>query len=81
LGAQGILVYISFRRGAKFAAYAFIVAVLCMLGMSGMASGEQTVARQWIEQSINTIGQIGFAVGSYALYHSYTRTEGEINCV
>lgn len=69
LGAQGILVYISFQKKAKLAAAFFILAVLCMLGMSGMASGsEQTVATQWIEESINSIGQIGFALGSYLLY-------------
>jgi hypothetical protein len=69
LGAQGILVYISFQKKAKLAAAFFILAILCMLGMSGMASGsEQTVATQWIEESINSIGQIGFALGSYLLY-------------
>lgn len=73
LGAQGILVYIGFRCGAKFAAYAFIIAVLCMLGMSGMASGVQTVALQWIEQGINAVGQAAFAIGSYALYRHYLK--------
>ena len=73
LGAQGILVYIGFRRGAKFAAAMFIVAVLCMLGMSGMASAEQTVALQWVAQSVNSVGQIAFAIGSYALYRHYVQ--------
>lgn len=71
LGAQGILVYIGLRRGAKWAAALFIVSVLCMLAMSGMASGEQTIARQWIEQAINVVGQIAFAAGSYALYRHH----------
>jgi hypothetical protein len=57
LGAQGILVYLSFRR----------VAVLCMLGMAGMASGEQTITRQWIEQSVNLAGQSSFALGAFFL--------------
>lgn len=69
LGAQGILAYISFQKKTKLAGAFFILAILCMLGMSGMASGsEQTVATQWIEESINSIGQIGFALGSYLLY-------------
>ncbi|HZU87132.1 MAG TPA: hypothetical protein VFF78_06590 [Anaerolineaceae bacterium] len=68
LGAQGILVYISFRRSIRIAAIFFIVAVLCMLGMAGMASGEQTITRQWIEQSVNLIGQGSFAAGAYFLY-------------
>lgn len=72
LGAQGILTYISFRRKAPLAASLFIVAVLCMLGMSGMASGsEQTVASQWIEESMNSIGQIAFAVACWLLYRNY----------
>ncbi|MDX9956408.1 MAG: hypothetical protein RBT75_20095 [Anaerolineae bacterium] len=81
LGAQGILVYVAFRRGARVAAYAFIIAVLCMLGMSGMASGSQTVARQWIEQSINAVGQIAFATGSYLLYRSFIGMGSEVSCV
>lgn len=72
LGAQGILTYISFKRKARLAAALFIVAVLCMLGMSGMASGsEQTVATQWIEESINSIGQISFAFACWLLYRDY----------
>jgi len=73
LGAQGILTYISFKRKASLAAYLFIVAVLCMLGMSGMASGsEQTVASQWIEEIMNSTGQIAFAAACWLLYRNYT---------
>jgi hypothetical protein len=69
LGAQGILTYICFQKKARLAAAMYIVAVLCMLAMSGMASSsEQTVAAQWIEESINSVGQIAFAAGSYLLY-------------
>jgi hypothetical protein len=72
LGAQGILTYISFKRKARLAAYLFIVAVLCMLGMSGMASGsEQTVAVQWIEESMNASGQLAFAAACWLLYRDY----------
>jgi hypothetical protein len=46
--------------------------VLCMLGMSGMASGsEQTVAVQWIEEIMNSIGQISFALACWLLYKNY----------
>jgi hypothetical protein len=69
LGTQGILAYISFKRDSKLSAYFFIVAILCMFGMAGMASGStQTVANQWIEEVMNTIGQISFATGSFLLY-------------
>jgi hypothetical protein len=74
LGAQGILTYVSFKKKNRLAASLFILAVLCMLGMSGMASGsEQTVAAQWIEESINSVGQISLAVGSYLLYKTFER--------
>jgi hypothetical protein len=72
LGAQGILTYISFKRKTPLAAALFILAVLCMLGMSGMASGsEQTVAVQWIEEIMNSIGQISFALACWLLYKNY----------
>jgi hypothetical protein len=77
MGAQGILTYMAFRRGARVAAVGFIVAFLCLVGMGAMASGEQSVAKQWIEESVNTLGQVGFAVGSILLHRNVTRNPGE----
>jgi hypothetical protein len=68
LGTHGMLAYLSFRRGARLATILYIAAVLCMLGMAGLAGGEQTISRQWLEQSVNAVGQIAFAEGSYLLY-------------
>ncbi len=68
MGVQGILTYISFRRNAKLAAAGFIVAFLCLVGMGTMASGEQTLRMQWIQQSVNTLGQLGFMMGSILLH-------------
>ena len=68
MGVQGILTYVSFQRKEKLAAVGFIVAFIGLVGMSALASGEQTLARQWIEQSVNSVGQIGFMVGSILLY-------------
>jgi hypothetical protein len=68
MGVMGILTYISFRHKAKIAAAGFIVAFLCLVGMGSMASGEQTLARQWIEQSVNAIGQLGFMIGTIFLF-------------
>jgi hypothetical protein len=68
LALQGILSYIAFRRKAYLAAAMYVVAILCMLSLAGLASGEQTIARQWIEEGINTTGQIAFALGSYLVY-------------
>lgn len=76
MGVQGILTYVSFRRGERLAATGFIVAFLCLVGMGAMASGEQTVGRQWIEQSVNAAGQLGFMIGSILLHKNVTRFQG-----
>jgi hypothetical protein len=76
LGAQGILTYISFRKQARIPAAMFIVSVICMLGMSGLASGsEQTVPVQWFEEGINSVGQIAFAFGSFLLYRVFLKED------
>jgi hypothetical protein len=72
LGLQGILSYMAFQRKAYLAAAMYIIAILCVLGLAGLAGGEQSIARQWIEEGINSMGQIAFALGSYLLY---SRTE------
>jgi len=68
IGMEGILTYHAFRKGVRLAGWMFIFAVLCLFAMAGMASSEQTVTLQWVEQSINLIGQSAFALGSYLLY-------------
>ncbi len=77
MGANGILTYISFRRGARLAAIGFIISFLCVVGMGAMASGEQTLAKQWIEESINTAGQLGFMLGSILLYQNFKINGGK----
>lgn len=67
LGVLGILGYLAFRRRVYWAAILFVTAVVCMLGMARLAGGEQTVALQWIEEGINSLGQIAWAAGSYLL--------------
>ena len=75
MGVQGILTYVSFQRKAKLAAVGFIVAFLGLVGLGSMASGEQTLARQWIEQSVNTVSQLGFMVGSILLHQNVLSSE------
>lgn len=70
MGVQGILTYIAFRRNAKLAAAGFILAFLGLVGLGALASGEQTLARQWIEQSVNSVAQLGFMVGSFLLFRN-----------
>jgi transcriptional regulator with XRE-family HTH domain len=77
LAAEGILAYIAFRRQAWWAAAGFVVGVLGLLAMGALASGEQTVAMQWVEEVINAIGQLGFMLGSILLYRDFKRTPGE----
>ncbi|MFN2292403.1 MAG: hypothetical protein ACK2UC_14520 [Anaerolineae bacterium] len=81
IGAYGLLTYVAYRRGARLAGVLFILAVVCLFAMSGMASSEQTVARQWIEQGINSAGQTAFAAASFLLYRTYRHPSGEGNDV
>lgn len=68
MALNGILAYVCFQRGQRAAAAAFIVAFLCLVGMGAMASGEQTLARQWTEESVNAAGQVAFLIGTLLLY-------------
>lgn len=77
LALQGILSYMAFRRKAHLAAVMYIVAILCMLSMAGMASGEQSVGRQWLEEGINSVGQMAFAFGSFLLYSRVRASESQ----
>ena len=71
IGMDGILAYLSFKRKSKLAGVLFILSLLILLSMAGMAGGEQTISRQWIEEIVNTGGQIAFALGSYLLYKKF----------
>lgn len=71
LGAAGILTYLSFRRKAVWAAIGFIICVLGLLGMGALASADQTLAMQWVEESINTLGQLGFMAGCILLFQNF----------
>jgi hypothetical protein len=81
IAAYGLLTYAAFRRGLRLAGALFIIAAFCLLAMSGMAGGEQTVARQWMEQSTNATGQSAFALGSLILYRSWRRVASEVGYV
>lgn len=71
LGAEGILAYLAFRRRARLAAAAFIVGVLGLLALGALASAEQSLAMQWVEEIINTLGQLGFMFGNILLYQNF----------
>lgn len=71
LGAEGILAYLSFKRGARIAAIGFVIGVMGLLAMGALASAEQTLAMQWTEESVNAIGQCGFMLGNVLLYKDF----------
>jgi hypothetical protein len=77
--AYGLLSWIAFRRSARLTGATFVVAVPCLLAVGGMGSGEQTLARQWMEEGINSAGQIARALGSFCLYRGYIRTTAEMD--
>ncbi len=74
LGAEGILAYLAFQRKARRAAAGFVVGVLGILAMGALASAEQTLTMQWIEETVNTVGQLGFMLGSILLYRNFRAT-------
>lgn len=71
LGAEGILAYMSFKRKVPLAAVGFVVGVLGILAMGALASAPQTITMQWIEESINAAGQLGFMTGSIFLFRDF----------
>ncbi len=75
LGAEGILAYLAFRRNLNLAAGGFILGVIGILTMGAFASTEQSVAMQWIEETINTLGQAGFMLGCILLHRDF-KTRG-----
>lgn len=56
LAAEGILTYIAFKRKVVAAVIGFIIGVMGILAMGALASAEQTISMQWIEQTINIVG-------------------------
>jgi hypothetical protein len=66
-GVQALLVFLSFKRRQYIACASFILAFLVLLWMAGMASGPQTVSREWLEETMNALGQLSFMAGCYLL--------------
>ena len=80
LGMYGTLASYSYRNHLRTAGWFFVLTIIIVLGMSGMASwGDQTIVRQWIEEGINTIGQLSFAMGSIILFINSEKVH--IECV
>lgn len=78
LGAEGILAYIAYRRNVRPAAVGFVIGVIGILAMGTLASAEQTIPMQWIEEIINTIGQSGFMIGNILLHNDFQNRGCEV---
>lgn len=71
LGLLVTLGYTAYRKATRWVALFFAISLVCMLSMAGMATAEQSIAQQWIEEGVNSLGQIAFAVGSYLIYKKF----------
>lgn len=64
-----LLIIFAFRRKLKLAGWFFIVNLIIILVMNGIARmPEQTIALQWIEESINAISWLCFAFASKKIF-------------
>jgi len=68
IGLHVTLSLLAFRQKAIFSGVLFLFSMLTMLGMAGMSGGEQTISREWIEETINAFGQGSFALASFLIY-------------
>lgn len=71
LGANGILAYMSFKRGMRPAAIGFVISVMGIIAMGSLASTEQTISMQWFEEFVNAVTQFGFMIGCIVLYRDF----------
>lgn len=71
LATYGILTTIAYRRGIGLSTIGFITAILGVILLGGMANQVQTINMQWIEQSVNSLANFGFAVGCYLLFKDF----------
>ncbi len=71
LGLHIGLSVFAFKGKIYLAGVLFILSVLLTLGMAGMATGDQSIANQWIEEIVNSAAQLFFAGGSYLLDKTY----------
>jgi hypothetical protein len=68
LVAQGLLVWLAFRRRITLSGLLFVVSVVLTLAMSFFSSREQTLALQWIEEIVNSFCQASFGLACFWLY-------------
>jgi hypothetical protein len=68
--ATGVLAILSARRrDDSTAALLFAVQLVMAYALVPLAGSGQSLAHQWWEQSLNTLGQGAFALGAWRLLH------------
>jgi hypothetical protein len=67
LGVYATLALISNRKHLRWTAVGFMIPFFGVILMGFLASRSQTVGLQWIEQSLNSVINISFAISSYTL--------------
>ena len=68
-----LLIIFAFRQKLSLAGALFVVNLIIIFVMNGLARiPEQTITLQWIEESINTVSWLCFAIASKKIYE-YTR--------
>lgn len=68
--ATGVLAILRAREsGDLLAAALFAVQLVMAYALVPFAGADQSIAHQWWEQSLNTVGQTAFAVGAWRLLH------------
>lgn len=73
--ATGVLALLRARQGGDTVAAALFAVQLGMAyALVPLAGAAQSIAHQWWEQSLNTLGQGAFALGAWRLLHSRTRS-------
>ena len=66
-----LLIVFAFRQKLSLAGTLFIVNIICVFILSGMARiPEQTIALQWTEESINTISWLCFAFAAKKVFEN-----------
>jgi len=73
------LIIFGFRQGLPSAGWLFILNLIGIFLLNGLARlDDQTIALQWIEEGINTIAWLAFAIASAQVY-GYTRANFRVD--
>jgi uncharacterized membrane protein len=77
LGLYVLLAILGWRKRNYMIVIMYVIIIVTTIGLAGMATMEQTIGQQWIEEGVNSMGQIAFAVGSMLLFQDYKPMNSE----